>query len=166
MHLVTSDLSLLKMGMYVKDAFKRQGKLCIAVTNMGVVHKPKDKVVLKILLNKIPIITVEYCFWRQFLKRQFQLSENHSMKATDSSINSACVFEGTFFVSENQVDAIASSTGRFKASFFLSDHRNRDFNRMLDLFKSPSEKKRHELTMICQYKSIEVQDWLMERTLR
>ena len=89
--------------MYAKDAFERQGKLSIAVINMGVVQKPNDKVVLKIFFNKMLIITVEYRFRRQFLKRQFQLSENHCMKVTDRSIDSACVFEGTFFISENQV---------------------------------------------------------------
>ena len=103
--------------MYAKDTFERQGKLSIAVTNMGVVQKTSDKVVLKILFNKMLVITVEYRFRRQLLKRQFQLSENHSMKVTDSSINSACVFEGTFFISENQVDA--SSTGRFKAGLIF-----------------------------------------------
>ena len=103
--------------MYAKNVSKRQRKLCIAITSMGVVHKPKDKVVLKILFNEMLIITVEYCFRRQLLKLQFQLSENHTMKVTDSTLNSACVFEGTFFVSENQV--YASSTGRFKADLIL-----------------------------------------------
>ena len=39
------------------------------------------------------------------------------MKVTDSSVNSACVFEGTFFVGENQVDA--TSTRRFKAGLIF-----------------------------------------------
>ena len=116
-HLGTSDLSLLKGGMYPKDAFKCQRKLSIAVTNMGAVQKPNDKVVLKIFFNEMLIITVEYCFRRQLLKRQFQLSENRSMEVTDSSIYSACVFEGTFFISAKQVDA--SSTGGFKAGLIF-----------------------------------------------
>ena len=65
--------------MYAEDAFKHQGKLSIAVANMGVVQKPNDKVVLKILLNKMLMIMVEYCFGRKFLKRQFQLSENYNV---------------------------------------------------------------------------------------
>ena len=97
-HLSTSDLSLPNEGMYAKDIFEHQGKLSIAVTNLGIVQKPNNKVVLKIFFNNMLII--EYRFRRQLLKRPFQLSENHSMKVTDSSINSAYVFEGTLFISE------------------------------------------------------------------
>ena len=72
--------------MYAKDTFERQGQLSIAVIDMGVAQKSNNKVVLKIFFNKMLIIMVEYRFRRQLLKRQLQLSENHSMKVTDSSI--------------------------------------------------------------------------------